>query len=245
MHPFLTRQKSRIADQAFKEILEALEGKLAVSSDSRDQFIQLKGQHTALLRQYLSNTMDWEVYQRQLNQFGSRLMEFINHLSESDLKKENPVVDPDGDAWRQVNILALAPETEEVAEMNYLFKRFPFQNWEVVTEITWAEGEAKMDHPHILVVDNRDLGSCASERDLEGKPEDLQTRIRQRIEQMEKLSEQAFLLHFGGHLYWVGQNRDRVYAANSKFSLYGRLKEMAEFVSAFQALGGKKEEASR
>lgn len=44
----------------------------------------------------------------------------------------------------------------------------------------------------------------------------------------------VFLIHYGNYLNWVNEHRDRVNAANSKFTLYARIYEVLSFIQTYR-----------
>lgn len=200
---------------------------LLESSAARKQLDELKLLYNNLQQRHLLGEVEWDEYETDIAEIRealSRLGQQVDGVGKEQFIKEVAIT---------TRILVLTPYKKRFPELDDLFKKFAFTE---ATIAHWEDRPGFHAYP-ILVFDNQDLldESYANEQAVL-KHEQLKLR-KQRETLMENCirSSTSLCLHYGNQLNWVSQNRQRVHAANSKFSLFAKLKELVEFLERVKA----------
>ena len=166
---------------------------------------------------------------RDRNKLGNALLGFIQELTEADVRqqetaKKQGIKNP---------ILVLTATVEAQTYLSAFFQETNFTN--VVVQLQ-ANAPTAIIGYDLVIFDNRDLAECPKSFLLNKLALPEQTAILERIALMDtlKANTTCLFIHFGEFLYWVSENRERVHAANSKFSLFARSKEMIDFINTYR-----------
>jgi hypothetical protein len=195
--------------------------------------------NTALLLEAQYNDLKNEVLQglsgdqdatARKNRLRKHLLDFIQSIESTDLKAQPHT---DFDAILQSAILVVCPSPAQQSQARALFGRLPFQNIDIQILSHYTEA----GHYKLLVFDNTDLPFCNSITMLANMSE--KALIEQRVALMGEFLAQSKrpLVHWGDILYWLQDKKIREYvqAANSKFTLYARMREVLDFMNDYQA----------
>jgi hypothetical protein len=149
-------------------------------------------------------------------------------------------------------ILLICRKENDRATLHELLKRFKFRNVQSevahsfdslktklkpnlgVDDLQDSEGYQAL----ITIWDNRDLKPCPEEEKINeigigGRDIDL---IYSRVSFLNDCMDgqlSPYYMHYGEQFYFVNDQRDMVYSANSRFALVGRLKEMLDYIKAY------------
>ncbi len=202
-----------------RKALETLQNSVLPQSEFYNDLLVLTANFNDNNKAVILGIQDPKENQQETNRINQRLLMFIDALEEEDLKTPTPVS-------IQNTLLVLTPDQNRQVVMQDLFFRLGMTTTQVRVfdeRLTWKDYE-------IIVFDNEDL---AQSRDK--SPEELAV-IKAREEQIKHaLTEShAVLVHYGGYLDLVNQHRNRMQAANSRFTLYARIREVAEFLEAMK-----------
>ena len=226
-----TRKKEWLQLYAKSEMKPLFEEMLETVKEESDKYYDLVGlsqRYNEVNNVKNSGRISFEAAEIATNKIGSALREFIREIEVADFKegtieKTELITNP---------ILVLTTNTTEQKYLAAFFKETDFANVQVHL----------MDDPpailgyDLLIFDNRDLAECPKDF-LLGKLKDTeQALILERIAFMDtmKAKTTCFFIHFGEFLYWVKDNRELFHAANSKFSLFARTKEMLSFINTYR-----------
>lgn len=201
------------------EALEAIQPRPPELEALRDAYNELQLAH-------LQERVSWDQYQKSREELVSR----ISALSEQ--LKSPGGGDVSAAPAIPLPILAVTFADRLVEQWEDLFKKFSFTGGKACT---W-ENRLAFDPFRIILFDNTDL---MGEREAEESflKMDQRKKRQERELQMEYClaNSTAYLLHYGNYLSWLEGHRARAHAANSKFALYARLKELVEFIKAYEA----------
>ena len=211
-----------------KQIFSILDETLLSESGLYQEYINLRRRYNQLKDLSMSGTLDFSDYLQESNRLGQVLLQLINDLESGDLIELKKEIDPA--IYNPILVV-----TDSIDAKNFLDKFFKETNFRQV-EVILDKDPIPSAQFDLMIFDNRSLRACPSlkalsEMDLESK-----IRIEHRINLMESYMKQksGFLIHFGEYFFWINQNRERIHAANSQFSLFARTKEVIEFMKAYR-----------
>lgn len=164
----------------------------------------------------------------EYNEIAGAVLNFVSTLDSSNLYRDaNYAIDGISN-----KILVLSKE-EKKEELSKFFRKVYFDN---VTIEDYESTDYYLDGFDLIVFDNRDLPFCFNKNTYNNLSNEKQDLIQNRIRIMEQALEKSsrLIIHFGEFLYWINSHRDRVQAANSKFSLHARTKEVIEFINTYR-----------
>ncbi|MEO0778627.1 MAG: hypothetical protein AAF146_18825 [Bacteroidota bacterium] len=182
------------------------------------------------------NIFNPEDIDRRFNLLCENLMDFIHDLEGQHLTDNLDVLFSDqSKAHTKINepLLVLTNQSK-VRATELFFHELNFANLKVSA---YEESTFGVDRYRIVVFDNQDLPDCPNERVKREFNEEVRLYVDKRIELMEatkaKEEEVRVLIHFGNRLDWINHNRDFTNSANSRFSLYARIKEAIDFLNSY------------
>lgn len=188
-------------------------------SDVCNELTLLEAQKARTRKSGRMGTVNYQDTELATNQLIQSVLGFIGDLKPHHLS-ENPQSNQSGITAK---ILAYTQGSERQKDLEDYFKELNFANVDVVE----YDKKMPMKDYVLLVFDNRDLPFKPNEDELK--------KIKIRTDFMEHcLRENQYAVHFGNFLPWINHNRDYVHAANSRFALFARIKEMLEFLEALK-----------
>ena len=217
-----------------KQIFEELKEVLDKRGEKYKEFLELIRQFNDLQDEKNAEKIDFQSVKKEMSSIAQNLFDFFNALDEVDFKHKK-----DETKHKKIynNILVLTAE-EEIEIVSDFFYQLNFINVDIKS--TRVFPSSMFDKYDIIIFDNTDLKPCRKKEDLkairEKSTEDC-VLIQNRVEKMDIIIKETSkrVIHYGGLLYWVDYNRGRVQAANSKFSLYARTREVIEFINTYRA----------
>ena len=212
-----------------KTSLSILKQELSRESEKYSIFLSIGRRFNQIQDQKMANTIDFNTANIELNKIGEALLNFIETLGEVDLESMNQFIHKEVS-----NQIVVFTEHEAPEKVEDFFNQLNFKNISVFRTINFEK--VKYDEFDLIIFDNRDLPPCFPRNKLEDLESEVSERILIRIEKMNSVikGSSKFLIHYGDFLYWINSNRERVQAANSKFSLYARTKEVIEFINTYR-----------
>ena len=217
IHQLLQKGQLALAFQLLQHLLESNTHQKALSA--------LKTEYNQLQDEHLKELIEWEAYVERRQGIINELTQLSRHFQLTDTGELG--------SWGKhvTPILAITFDPKEIEKLEDFFAKFAFTQVDVRT---WNENPG-FDNYKIIVFDNTDLMD-------EQEAERSNLRISQenkrsdRIIQMDYCVSRSacFILHYGNQFSWVNENRARAHAANSKFALYARLKELVDFIEAYR-----------
>ena len=221
-----------IKDHLKKDDLQAgfnlLDDNLQGNGDKHTQFLMLNHRYNRNKTVFFNDTLAYDKYCQEDNKIVQALMHLVGSITESDLKTE---VTFQHKAITNPILVICSSETSQ----NYMQEFFNLLNFKKAKVIVSSRLEDVTDFD-LVIFDNRALKDCPASGVLESLSQPEKERIQARVNLMSSyLSDtDKFLVHFGERLYWINDNRERVYAANSKFALHARVGEMLDFINSYR-----------
>lgn len=135
-------------------------------------------------------------------------------------------------------ILVLCFKQADVTAMETFFSPLDFAELEVKLALSYDPAwNQKYD---ITIWNNLDLAACPKKDTdtidhLEANERELLYERLPVLEQCLESNPSPHFIHLGEPLFLVTENRNRIYAANSFYSLYARLKEMVDYINTYRA----------
>lgn len=223
-------------ENKIKDLFFLLKKELSRSEANYTNFISIKRSYQVIQDRKMADIVDFETANIETNKILKRLLIFINKLSVNDLQTDGKQANTEVSHYEVSNkILVLTTEAEMAAVQDF-FNSLNFTNI-TVKPVTAVHSMSMFDTFDLIVFDNRDLKPCFKEVHLKEMSIENRLRILDRVEKLNSVIKETtkFIIHYGEQLYWINSNRGRVQAANSKFSLYARTKEVIEFVNTYRA----------
>ncbi len=212
----------------YKQVFATLKRELNIKTKKMITFSLLQNRFNGNSDEQMAGTISRKKANRIRNEIGVDLLSFIQSLDPTDIGSEI--------AYPHVEItnpILIFTKKKEVENVNEFFLQLNFINVEVKP---LTSEDYLLDDFDLIIFDNQDLPVCRNESQLDNFDAKVQKLITDRIEQMESILQQSskFLIHFGDILFWINKNRNRVQAANSKFSLHARTKEVIDFINTYR-----------
>jgi hypothetical protein len=169
-------------------------------------------------------TVDRDTLQIERRKVVKSLLTFIGDLKETDFKSD--AFQPQG---MEENILVVSNDDAALTEMKRFFSAYFFKN------VTYnASGKVVIpDNCDIVLFDNRIMGrDMYKEEDEKLLPKSAQEHLALLRAYLTKTTFN--IVYFGDNLHLVTKNRNRINAANSKFTLYARIKETIDCMKYYK-----------
>lgn len=237
-----THVQELLRENKFQRSFDLLWGNISRESNSFSILTNLAGSWRETKDEYQQGIIGSDDKARRFSQSRTALLEFVNDLKDGDLKeiKEDKIA---------TRLLVITPSKDTEKAM-CLF--FPF---EYFRDIVFVRDERHQDE----IEDEDDAARTKydgvysvvlnDKYQLKIKDDDLvvfdnfeHPRIEitevDRLSQLEKLkwvlnNTDCFIIWFGSYGEIVKENNDRIYAANFRFALYARIKEMIDFLKYY------------
>lgn len=214
-------------DNKIKNVFSTLKAELDAEGERISIFRNLKRRYNKITDQKMADTIDRGAYNLEMNQVLEALSSFIESLKTSDLGSK---VEPShAEISNQILVFTKEQEVENVSEF---FRQLNFVN----VKVKQNGEEVELSEFDLIVFDNSDLPVCYNRKSFAELEAEQRIIVEKRMEEMDFIINESskFIIHFGGILFWVNAHRDRVQAANSKFSLYARTKEVIDFINTYR-----------
>lgn len=232
---FTKRLNELLEQNEFKKVFEFLKKTLLPECSRNQILIQISRQYNSLLDTKMLDTLEFEEFTRNENKIGGNLGSLISSLNQSDFipnpnKMLDEIIYENDDITNPILILT---QSEKMQNIKAFFQQLNFRNVETKE---YSNKEYSVNDYDLIIFDNQDLPYCNPEKMFHSMDEKNQILVKDRIRNMEyvKNNGSKSIIHFGEFLFWVGANRDIVQAANSKFTLHARAKEMIEFINTYR-----------
>lgn len=216
-----------------KEILEVL--KIVLKKKSRKSTIlkNLKREHNDYLDTKMQGVISFEEDRKWKAGLATKLQQYYQNLEKSDLNSLTiPKLKARLNRFKGItNQILVHTQTDQIQDVQEFFKLLDYSNVEVKA---YSEEVTGFDDYDIVVFDNRDLPKPSKPSNIKDKKG--QKLIHRRIQMLEEVKENTgcYIIHFGEYLPWVSENRNRVQAANSRFSLHARVTEVIDFINSYR-----------
>ena len=218
--------KELFANNRIKQVLNLLKQELDDNSEYYDSFLMNCNRFNAIQEQLMINVISHENANVDKAKINSAILQIINSLQQIDLKQNNKL------SHKEVSnpILVVTSSNSNFDIIKDFFLQLNFVNISVQS----FEQINNTNEFDLIILDNRGLPACPNHSVLEKfqEKEVYEFRIQKMNEFIKNTTK--FFIYWGEYLFWVNENRERVHAANSKFALYARIKEMLDFINTFK-----------
>ncbi len=213
-----------------------LEQHLNRSTDTFDHYLIQSGRWREVSRQDLNRTSSQASLAEEKNRIRLGLLEIGKELTPADLQEAVHSKDP----LTALPILVICKDETDKHYMRDLFSRLDFQEVEIKVIDTFAPPNPAV---RILVFANHSLGKNDEKGKIQYDETD-QTRfalMEQYLRHLQSEKRFTFVLHFGEFWQGLGNWREWAHAANSRFALYARLRELAAYSLTYRGTGDYRE----
>ncbi|MEO1412681.1 MAG: hypothetical protein AAFW73_22515 [Bacteroidota bacterium] len=232
LESFKDTLRELIVDNEFVRIFKILKETLRKDQSKYDEMVVINGAYNRGFTHKIGNSQSSDQVEQNHNQISLNLATFIRSLEGRHLQKiPKGVLEESGSYGEFINEPILAFTSEQgVKSLELFFDEVRFSN---VLVKTYEDDDYDASKFRIVVYDNQDLPVCRSEYEVDELDPVIAATIRERLNLMNTAIADGtkVLIHFGDILFWVNQHRDVVNSANSKFSLYARIKEVADYLN--------------
>lgn len=250
LEDFKKRIMNMLKEDDVDAVFELLEKYLNPSSKKHDDFILLSGELNHTRRyDYLGLEEDRVKNITARNKIIFRLQQFVNQLTQDDLLDQERSGRQHHWIYDKVLVIAHRSDEAHIQDIERFFYELKFRNAKAIfLEATDGSKRLNLDiyFPHnkvkekseatkykespigVVIFDNTDLPDCPS---ISGANELIKTRVKLMEAFMEKTP--YTFVHYGERIYWLNDKkiRTRFQAANSRFALYARVKEVLDFLT--------------
>lgn len=224
--------KEKLQDQLsgneLRKVLDTLKEILKSGTDTHNNFILLRRRFNDMMDKRQTNTISFDNEQIESNKIAIALLDCIQLLEQKDLKSTSV------SGHKDINApLLVLTDKEYLQSITDLFKSLRLTNTSV---LSFNEDNIQYEGYDLIIFNNTDLPFCPSADALNKMELTLKQKIDNRTALMKHVLDNTprFLIHFGDLLFWLNNHRDRIHAANSKFSLYARIKEMLDYIDTYR-----------
>lgn len=221
--------QQRYANNELKALIRDLGAALLPDGKAYSIYLNLARQFNEIQDELMAGTLSFAEAKQEKSKVGKLLLSFIGDLTGAEIGQVQAVKRTEVDN----PILVLTPKAEAQTYLRTFFQETDFAN---VTVQLQRDAPDSVDGYDLVIFDNRDLAECPKFFLLDKLTATEKAAILERIALMDilKADTTCFFIHFGAFLYWVSENREQAHAANSKFSLFARCKEMIEFIDTYR-----------
>jgi len=227
---FKKQVEELFASNRLKEALALLNAELSVEAPpkKRTLFLQLRNRFNAIQEQKIAEVISWSEANVATNKIGMDFLQFVEQLEQSDLKSKTATTHQD----ILNSILVICPAAANKQELEEFFQQLRFINARVQSD---ADVQFPLEGYDLIIFDNQHLPDCPVPAAAEKLSPEQQSTLQERVALMQRILSETTtpLLHYGERLYLVNEHRQRIYAANSRFSLYARTKELLDFINTY------------
>ena len=155
----------------------------------------------------------------EINAISESILHTVNEIKEGDMAE--PALD-----MKSSRILIICLNDSDEFYMRAFCSRMRIPNYEV-KQLKEYEEPTEYD---FIIFDNHSI------KNIEENFRQLKDEEKAHIKLMEEYIEEyndhkKYMIHFGENTSVVSNNRDIIYAGNSKFALYSRIQEMIQYIS--------------
>ena len=218
--------KKDLENEDLKIIFARLKNAIKQNSSSEKQYLILKSRYNSHTKHFMNGTIAYTDYQLEMNRLVDTILDFIEQVSSQDIVSGSSISLP-----HITNpILVVCFSREDADIMQAFFALLDFEN--VSVHLDQEIDQLNLTDYELVVFDNHRLPNA-------NNPQLNKTQIKeldQRSDLMKKYLDQNndySMIHYGEYLPFVSEHRERVHAANSRFTLYARVKEVLEFRERF------------
>ncbi|NUQ23429.1 MAG: hypothetical protein HUU34_05725 [Saprospiraceae bacterium] len=201
------------------EVFRILDRDIKTTSKAYIEVKVLNGQFLEIEREYRLAKISYEEFLRFKSKIWSALGELINSLELGDLNTK-----------QDFNILVVCRNADDQIYMQQYIDALPLDAEVISTQSYYPpEGFA------LVVFDGHTLGSIPKEEALEKLSEDKRAHFDLLKNYLQKAPK--WIVYFGEFNYLLNDYREITHAANNKFSLYARIKEMRDYIADLRVGG--------
>lgn len=222
--------KVLIEEDKIKQVISVLKKDISKHSKFYNILILICRNFNEISVQLLSNIEDPSKISLDFNKIAYRLLEIIDQLDDEHIQSYSTIPQ---NILNPILVVTFSEKTK--AEMETFFLPLDTLNvkvrWIQSSEFQWNE---KYD---LTIWDNRDLPYCAKKDDMDKLKERELAVVLSRLPLLEKCLSEAsspHFIHFGEPFFLVSENRNRVNAANSFYTLFGRIRETIDYINTCQ-----------
>jgi hypothetical protein len=228
---FKQRIRDLITEDRTQQALKLLRSALKDESNFLSVLVLFTAEYNRIADRRLLDIAKLEDTEREFNSLNYRLLQFIEKLTDEDIKGK---LEPQSSGWTN-KILVFTFSEKSREEMLAFFRPLNFENVSIETVESY---DPKWNNTADLTIwDNQDLPICTKEDDMDRLKERERAVILRRlpflIECLKEFPSPHFI-HFGQSFFLVNDNRNCVNAANSFYSLFARIRETLDYINTYR-----------
>lgn len=199
-----------------QEVLRILDRHIKPESPRYKDILLLNGRYSDVQREARMGTLDMDEKWRQFSKVREALVDVVNAIQPEDMREH-----------KDFRILVVCKDDTDKEYMQQYIDALPLSAKVIRTDSYVPPNEFAL-----IVFDAHSLGAIPKFETLDG----LNQADKRHIELLKAYLEKApkYLLYFGEFNFILNQYREITNAANNKFSLYARIKEMKDFMEEYQ-----------
>lgn len=214
-----------------------------------NDIIVRRGELQRYLDQFSARRIKSDDFSIAVNDITYHFLSILDSINLSDLRDDIDVQEAPPIGGFEANILTICEREERRVELETFFHNFHFRKVICITALDWEEVEIELKKinkdrtpkfiPLITVFDNHHLSHCPDRDAFDKLTTPEQVDIANQIDFMKSCIRKElspYYLHYGEAFYFLNldNNRDLIHAANSRFALIARTKELLDYIAAYR-----------
>lgn len=223
----LRRQRPKLEELIIQNLPKAfseLRKLLSRTSVHYGEFVILSGRMADFKKKARIGTTNDDYEQKEMAKIRFALLEFLDQIEDEDTKVAQ---EAETSSQHITNpILVICRNEADFIEMNDFFARLPFFD---DLDLVITDKVIDVSGKDLLIFANLQLEGDKMEAEKAKRIALMEAFLKANNDPLKK----PFVIHLGG--FWSGRNNwlDKAHAANSKFALLGRIKEVVEFIDIY------------
>lgn len=235
--------------------LESIKSKIASKSLRKNELYTLIGRFNDANRSYELGTVKYEDFTLEISKIRYSVLELIDRIDEEDILNKAEEMTKVRESLNETDVrriiesyLAQLNKPKEQRNDNSIIENrililsndegifslksyFNSRRFANVDFINWDDFRLEiLNEVEIVILNNMDLPSMF--RPVESPDESIRKRIKVIRQAVDASS--CYFIHYGNMLYLINEYRERINAANSIFTLFTRVKEIADFANTYK-----------
>lgn len=223
--------REQISDNRTQHAIKWIQASLNDECDYLPALVLLSSEYNRIADRVLLNIGNYEDTEREFNSLNYRLLQFIEKLSDEDLKDQLE----SQSSGRTNTILIFTFTGKAREEMSTFFRPLDFED--VTIELVKDYDPKWNETADLTIWDNRDLAYCPERESMDKLKEIKRALILERLPFLKDCLREypsPHFIHFGEPFFLVNENRNCVNAANSFYSLFARIRETLDYINTYR-----------
>lgn len=198
------------------EVLRILDGHLKSDVSNYAELINLTAQHSEIHRSFNLGILGIDEKMKFLSRIWKALIELVDRIEDEDVSIS-----------KSFKLLVISKDEPDRQYMQQYFDALP-----ITAHVISTTSYFPPCNYSLVCFDAHSIGMVRNQGEYDKLTEEQKTHLSLLMEYLEKAPK--WLVYYGEQNYLINNFRETTNAANNKFSLYARIKEMMDFMENFK-----------